>query len=162
MLHSCKLSTELLYSWETEPQHGGACANLGDNHLIPWIRIRLPCGVTKRAWQTHNSHRKYSWPLQTRVAPVCHALGTGTLTFKGEGGRKYNRSWHIQINELKLSLHNFSVVQFQRVMMNSWLCICGFGEAGSWTFGFLFESDGDLLSDLLNVSSWLLLMLYSA
>lgn len=44
--------------------------------------------------------------------------------------------------------------------MNSWLCMCGFGEAVSSTFESLFESDGDSLSDLLNVSSWLLLMLY--
>lgn len=29
MLHSCKLPTGLLYSWEIEPQHGGACVNLG-------------------------------------------------------------------------------------------------------------------------------------
>lgn len=47
--------------------------------------------------------------------------------------------------------------------MTSWLCMCGFGEAASPTFESLSESDGDSLSDLLNVSSsWLLLMLYSA
>lgn len=79
MLHACKLPTEILYSWETEPQHGGACANLRGNryHLLPRIRIRLPCAITKHAGQTHNSHRKCGWPLQTHVAIVCHALGTG-------------------------------------------------------------------------------------
>lgn len=91
---------------------------------------------------------------------MCHALGTKTLTFEGEGGRQWNGSWHIGINELKWSLHNFSVARFQRVMMNSWLFVCGFGEAVSSTFESLFESDGDSLSDLLNVPSWLLLMLY--